>query len=92
MHSGKILISVLSPFSQLQKPSLNMRIAVLFALLIASTSAFVPLVNVGHSRSAFVVLAAEKPKAKKPVTKASPPKTQVSKPSPVKGPAPPKKK
>jgi hypothetical protein len=68
-----------------------MRIAVLFALLIASTSAFVPSA-IGHSRGAFVVLAAEKPKAKKPVTKASPPKTQVNKPSPVKGPAPPKKK
>ncbi len=68
-----------------------MRIAVVFALMIASTSAFMPSANVGHSRSAFVVLAAEKPK-KKPVTKASPPKTQVSKPSPVKGPAPPKKK
>ena len=67
-----------------------MRIAVFFALLIASTSAFTS-VNVGHSRTAFVVLAAEKPKSK-PVTKASPPKTQVSKPSPVKGPAPPKKK
>jgi hypothetical protein len=68
-----------------------MRIAVLFTLLIASASAFMPSVNVGTSRTTFVVLAAEKPK-KKPVTKASPPKTQVSKPSPVKGPAPPKKK
>jgi hypothetical protein len=68
-----------------------MRIAILVTLLIASASAFMPSVNVANSRTTFVVLAAEKPKSK-PVTKASPPKTQVSKPSPVKGPAPPKKK
>jgi hypothetical protein len=77
--------------NKLSQP-LKMRFSFLFALLIASTSAFAPLANVRRSHSVFVSVQAVKASPVRAAEKAAPGKKQATKASPpMKQGAPPSK-